>query len=375
MARVVPEPKYPGGTLTLAEQIAPPTHKPLEWRVVVEPLEVGTDAFISDVILPHVEAGLSCTVLGPPGTGKTECLKKIAATLEAQGHRVAKISLAHVAARIIEGSTVHSFLARMVLNGTFKGVVLLDEISNEVLPLLAALDIARLGGARIICFGDFDQLPPISNSCRGNAVPDDVFQRSRLYKTWANSTMFKLTRARRCDPEHFKFYTTLPTRLEDAIKAAALRHPPNADADWNLVISNHRRRTISTRRQVLEARGHEVTLVPKGDDPEYPLFVGTRLIGCLTVRDAVNGAFYVVRAIAPVCVIEDELTKQTWEATPEELAKCTQLRHAMTYSKAQGQTLVGTVALWDLNSVHFTRRHLYVGTSRVKQGELLFVNV
>ena len=76
-----------------------------------------------------------------------------------------------------------------------------------------------------------------------------------------------------------------------------------------------------------------------------------------------------------MCVIEDELTKTTWEATPEELAKCKQLRHAMTYSKAQGQTLVGTVALWDLKTTHFTRRHLYVGASRVKHGTLLFVNL
>ena len=202
----VPEAKFPGGTLALAQHVEPPAHRELEWRVCEE----EGDSFIADVVLPHVEAGLSCTVLGPPGVGKTECLKKVEAVLVAQGHQVKKLSLAHVAARIVEGDTVHSFLARHVLNGTYKGVILLDEISNEVLPLLAVLDIARLGGARIITFGDFDQLPPIANSWRGEAVADDVFQHSRLYKTWSDSTMFRLTRARRCDPEHFKFTPPCP---------------------------------------------------------------------------------------------------------------------------------------------------------------------
>ena len=115
--------------------------------------------------------------------------------------------------------------------------------------------------------------------------------------------------------------------------------------------------------------------VPRGDDPEYPLFVGTQLIGCLTIKGIVNGVFYTVTAIgARRCVLRDELTAATWEGTPEDLSKCTQLRHAITYSKCQGQSLTGTVALWDLDNRYFTRRHLYVGISRVKHGSLLFIN-
>ena len=106
----------------------------------------------------------------PPGTSKSVQLKKIEETLVEQGHQVQKLSLSHAAARNIKGETTHSFIARHVMHGTFKGVILLDEISNQVLPLLAALDITRLGGSRIVCVGDFDQLPPISNSWRGQRV-------------------------------------------------------------------------------------------------------------------------------------------------------------------------------------------------------------
>ena len=72
--------------------------------------------------------------------------------------------------------------------------------------------------------------------------------------------------------------------------------------------------------------------------------------------------------------MRDELTREVWETTPEHLSQCVQLRYAMTYSTSQGQSLTGTVALWDLHSEHFTRQHLYVGISKVRHGSLLFVN-
>ena len=94
-------------------------------------------------------------------------------------------------------------------------------------------------------------------------------------------------------------------------------------------------------------------MVPQGEDPAYPLFVGTKLIGCLTIKKCVNGAFYEVLSIGNVCNVRDELTGEVWEASPEDLSQCCQLRHAMTYSKCQGQSLTVTVALWDLQSEHF----------------------
>ena len=94
----------------------------------------------------------------------------------------------------------------------------------------------------------------------------------------------------------------------------------------------------------------------------------------VAIKKCVNGAFYEVVSIGKLCQVRDELIREVWEATPEHLSQCTQLRHAMTFSKSQGQALTGTVALWDLHSEHFTRQHLYVGISRVRHGSLLLVN-
>ena len=125
--------------------------------------------------------------------------------------------------------------------------------------------------------------------------------------------------------------------------------------------------------QEAERRFRGQGYVPEDGDPKYNLFVGTRLIGSSTTNRFVNGTFYTVTGIEP-CVVVDDHTGESFETTPEELSKYTQLRWAVTYNKAQGQTLTGSVAMWDIYSQYFTRKHLYVGASRVRDGSLLFVN-
>ena len=43
---------------------------------------------------------------------------------------------------------------------------MLDEISFVSIDLIAALETLRLRGTRIICFGDFEQLPRLKQMAR-----------------------------------------------------------------------------------------------------------------------------------------------------------------------------------------------------------------
>ena len=71
---------------------------------------------------------------------------------------------------------------RHILHGSFVGqAVLIDEISFMSVDLLAALEHLSLKGVRIVCFGDFGQLPPVSNRWRGCTVPADAFEKSDLF--------------------------------------------------------------------------------------------------------------------------------------------------------------------------------------------------
>ena len=71
--------------------------------------------------------------------------------------------------------TAHSFVHKHVLHGTFSGqLVSVDEISFVSIDLLAALEQNRLIGVRLLCFGDWRQLPPVCNRWRGQRMSHDL---------------------------------------------------------------------------------------------------------------------------------------------------------------------------------------------------------
>ena len=143
---------------------------------------------------------------------------------------------------------------------SWKGWILLDEISMVSVPLLAVLDQLRLNGTKICSFGDWAQLEPHpeSNSWRGTVVEPDAFQKSRMYKLWSECTMFELRRCRRSDKAHFDFYCGLSQDVGTAIRESRKRHPPADDADLHICISHKRRKLISQDKQIKFTKGKNV---------------------------------------------------------------------------------------------------------------------
>ncbi len=199
-----------------------------------------------------------------------------------------------------------------------------------------------------------------------------------MYKLWSDCTCFELTRCRRSDQSHFDFYTTLPQSLPKAIAESKRRYPilvSQEDADLHVCISHYRRRAISSAKQARAAQGKECVEVPAGDDPAFPCFVGTKLVGSSTSGKLfVNGGRYVVTRVGGerVC-LKDEMTKDEFETSLEAISKHCLLAWAMVYPKGQGCTESGTVMLHDMGSKFLRRSHLYVGLSRVTDGGHVFI--
>ena len=131
---------------------------------------------------------------------------------------------------------------------------------------------------------------------------------------------------------------------------------------------------ISLAKQRCAAEGKECVEIPAGDDPAFPCFVGTRIVGSATSGKFVNGGRYTITRISPErACLKDDLTQEDFEATLDSVSKHCLLAHAMVYNKVQGATESGTVMLHDTASKYFRRCHLYVGLSRVKDGGNVFI--
>ena len=137
--------------------------------------------------------------------------------------------------------------------------------------------------------------------------------------------------------------------------------------------SHARRLRINRERQRLFCAGKETLEIPKYSDPAFRLCVGTRLLGSNnSFRHVHNGGLYTVIALGEEATLEDE-NGSTFSMSAELVARHTRLSWAITYPAVQGRTLEGSVGIWDLDSRHFTTRHLYVGLSRATDGALLSV--
>ena len=149
---------------------------------------------------------------------------------------------------------------------------------------------------------------------------------------------------------------------------------------WNLVISHRRRKQINTKlnRYFCPAEG-QTLFIPatqtsaKAGGQDMFIWPGVQLLGCVVQekRGVRNGCLYTIDRI------EDEdkvfLHDVQHAFTLDQVRKWLRLSFAQTYASCQGTEFDGSLCLWDTNHIFFTRRHLFVGLSRAKDGSLVCV--
>ena len=109
-----------------------------------------------------------------------------------------------------------------------------------------------------------------------------------------------------------------------------------------------------------------------GEQSEYPLFEGTKLIGSNNECPGITtGCLMRVEKITGrVATLRDEESGQAVDIRLEVLGRHTRLRWAITLASCQGRTLRGVVRLWDTESRYMTAAHIYVACSRATGPEM-----
>jgi ATP-dependent DNA helicase PIF1 len=165
-------------------------------------------------ILKNVKNNNNVFVTGEPGTGKTYTLQHIIQWAKQNNVEIGVTAMTGIAAVIINGSTLHSFLgigfaqetpevlAQKTIKKNYKvlkklkklKVLIIDEISmlnDELFDKVSKyLSIIRncvlpFGGLQIICVGDFAQLPPCDGEyCFKSKIWDTIkFKNNILSKS------------------------------------------------------------------------------------------------------------------------------------------------------------------------------------------------
>jgi hypothetical protein len=65
-------------------------------------------------------------------------------------------------------------------------------------------------------------------------VSPKILEHSDLLKDWSDCTMFRLTKCRRSDEPHFRFYTSLSEDLHTAINTTKRKYKKSTEEDGDL---------------------------------------------------------------------------------------------------------------------------------------------
>jgi hypothetical protein len=330
----------------------------------------------------RVVNGEALFVQGLAGTGKSTYAKDLVSRLRAQGLKVECMAKTHVAAQRIQGVTCDQWVRRHVLNGRSDADVLwVDEIGQVDIAVLAQLNKLTRTATRFLLTGDFHQFEPLANSWRGCVVGTGRLEGSVLLRRLAGGNRLTLTECLRSDQRLFGFYASLVHQdrpLAESVAAARAQFGFRGPAEHNLVISHRHRLSLNKRlnRGAKPAEGAVWVPVARersdmNEAQDMWLWPGLRMLGCCHAeRDGLrNGVTYVLEAVDPEGVVIAGDKRVDMAVVKRHL----RLAHCQTYASCQGTEFTGTLRLWDANSPHFSRRHLYVGLSRARAADAVAV--
>ena len=348
---------------------AEPIKEKPAWRRVEDPLT-------------HCLGGESLLLTGYPGTGKTHLARKIVEALRELGDTVHIITKTHAAVQNVGlgAQTADHWVRRNVRSGRCSATwLVIEELTQLDTPLWA--DIACLSmntSMRFLLLGDFRQLPAVLDSFAGAEVCREL-KDSQLLHDLAGGWCHELSERWRFDEGVFSFLQWLrvdeaeQVPLREAVQMARQRFPRRGEPEVCLVISHAKRLQINEREN--RRRAPEDALLVQYAGPETAgtsapqtmrVWPGLRLVGA--GGKVQKGVFVTVSEVGERVSLE---SGQSFE--PRELLKHTRLCSAITYASVQGLTLRGRVWLCDVESPHFTMKHLYMGCSRATSSELLSV--
>ncbi len=209
--------------------------------------------------------GQSVLILGVAGAGKTYFTKEIVRELREQGKQVIVIARTHAAVQNADGTcTANRFCGKYVKNRTCSAdTIVVEEVGLIDAGIWADLGKLQMLDKQWILVGDFNQFGPICNHWKGEALGEDVFERSNFLRKMCPFRVM-LTENRRSDRDLFAWYTSLipggsryNTPMADVLKEARSCFPVKPGRPrYTLCISHSTRIAVNKAANIAEKRLH-----------------------------------------------------------------------------------------------------------------------
>jgi len=338
---------------------------------------------------------------GAAGTGKSQLLRALEATLKNLGQKVITCAYTHTATRLVGGETIaHLLHLNTHLAETW---FLVDEVGLLPLSTLGAISRWQALGAKFVFFGDYlGQFGPLRDRWNHPLSPED----SPFLSELANGLHVELSTYRRgTDLELFNWFHGMYGQEDVRGLVAESRRRYKADCDpmsdpLVLCISHQHRVRVNAIQNarlapagatLLEWDGEEftgTTMQPQSmrvwASSDGEKLDGITLIGCPRGSGkelVVQGVIYSVMGITETH-LELQMLPEYCHGRKDEKASvpideaCAQLRpaHAMCYYTVQGRTVRDRhVVLLNTDHKHLTVRALIVGLSRATHGKFVHI--
>ncbi len=319
-----------------------------QWNITNDPENDDFELFAKKII----DSDMSWNIDGLAGTGKSTLIKNIIKVLRERNIEFFSMAPTNVAARLVDGVTLHKFCRKIQKIGDKTGkkmfnmfsklqYILVDEISmvKEVFYRFFNTIKNNYPFIKFIISGDFGQLKPV------NDIKDYDYKNSHILKCVCDFNKVSLTKCRRADENFFRDYTN-PNDID--LEFYGIINPKKNRRNKRIV-----RKYICYRNKIRKQINHEMMLENK-KKLDHKLIVNTYsknqnmyiyenlpLIGYKNNNkfDIWNGEDYVVKSFNDeTVIIKEYVFGKTTEIPIDKIAKYLQPAYAITAHKAQGKT-------------------------------------
>ena len=349
------------------------THRETSWNITPDREDDDFDPLIKEIL----DNNRSTNIRGAAGSGKSTFVNKLQKAMDFRGIKYIALAPTNKAARIIQGQTIHRFIARAsskLLKEMDVKYFFVDEVS--MMPEMFYKFFCTLKRLRpelqFIMAGDFRQFLPVNDRVEGCNYED-----SSALRELCNNNMIHLTKCRRSDDRLFKLCQ--PANIGN-IKPSDFG---NKITKRHICFTNKKRKELNEQMMQSEAKVKdlrnkaaviELEALDYDDNSQ-----NVKVYAGLPVIARVNSKDFDLCNNDTMTVSKVRLKSKLIEITREDSSKFDVMfdmfqklfhpAYAITSHKAQGSTYDHPYTIWEWNHARFDKRAKYVVLSRSKKYE------